>query len=166
MSGSKSNRGALIGVALVVLTAGIGAAAYFYQMPPATTPPAAPPPAVSLPAPAPAASPVPAAAPVPVTELCVVPGPAPAMPRATVATAEDMKIQHDAVQAFVKALEAYQGCVNALIEHPPAGTDDATRQVLITLSNHAIDRANALADGFAEQERIFKTRQPEAAPAK
>jgi hypothetical protein len=166
MSGSNSNRGVLIGVALVVLAAGIGAAVYFYQMPPAATPPAEPPPAASLPAPAPvpAASPVPAA-PVPVTELCVVPGPAPAMPRATVATAEDMKTQHDAVQAFVRALEAYQACVNALIDHPPAGTDEATKQVLITLSNHAIDRANALADAFAEQERIFKTHQPET-PAK
>jgi hypothetical protein len=103
---------------------------------------------------------------VPVTELCVVPGPAPAMPRATVATAEDMKTQHDAVQAFVRALEAYQACVNDLIDHPPAGTDAATKQVLITLSNHAIDRANALAGDFAEQERIFKARQAEAAPAK
>ena len=164
MSGSNSNRGVLVGVALVVLAAGIGAAVYFYQMPPAATPPAAPPSAATLPAPAPAASPAPAA-PVPVTELCVVPGPAPAMPRATVATAEDMKTQHDAVQAFVRALEAYQACVNALIDHPPAGTDEATKQVLITLSNHAIDRANALADSFAEQERIFKARQPEA-PAK
>jgi len=118
------------------------------------------PPAASLPVTAPAAAPVSEANAVPVTDRCLVPGPAPAMPRGTVATADDMKIQHDAIQAFVKALEAYQVCVNDLIEHPPAGTDEAARQVLVTLSNHAIDRANALANGFSEQERLFKARNP------
>ncbi|MEA2757234.1 MAG: hypothetical protein QOJ54_3523 [Aliidongia sp.] len=166
MSGSKSNRGPLVGATLVVLAAAIGAGVYFYQTVPVAPPTAMPPPAASLPVTAPAPAPASEANAVPVTDRCLVPGPAPAMPRGTVATADDMKIQHDAIQAFVKALEAYQVCVNELIEHPPAGTDEAARQVLVTLSNHAIDRANALADGFAEQERLFKARPPEAAPAK
>jgi hypothetical protein len=167
MSGSKSNRGPLVGVTLVVLAAAIGAGIYFYQAVPVAPPAVVPPPAASLPMTAPASetNSAPAAF-VPVTDRCLVPGPAPAMPRGTVATADDMKIQHDAIQAFVKALEAYQVCVNALIEHPPAGTDEAARQVLVTLSNHAIDRANALADGFSEQERLFKAHQSEAAPVK
>jgi hypothetical protein len=170
MSRSRNNRGAGILLVVLLVAAGIGAGVYMTRPTPQPAPAPSAPLPVSAPAPTPAPVPPateePAAAPVPLTEQCQVPGPAPAMPRATVATVEDMKIQHDAIQAFVKALEAYQVCVNDLIEHPPAGTDEQTRKVLVTLSDHAIDRARALADAYAEQERIFKARGSEAAPAR
>ena len=168
MSRSRNNRGAGILLAVLLVAAGVGVAVYVTKPAPLPAPAPSAPESVpaSAPAPAPAASVEPAAAAVPVTDQCQVPGPAPAMPRATVATAEDMKIQHDAIQGFVKALEAYQACVNDLIEHPPAGTDERTRQILVTLSDHAIDRAHALADAYAEQEQVFKARQAEASPAK
>ena len=167
MSRSRNNRGAGILLVALLVAAAIGVAVYVTKPAPLPAPaPSAPESApASTPSPAPAASVEPAAAPVPVTEQCQVPGPAPAMPRGTVATADDMKIQHDAIQAFVKALEAYQACVNDLVEHPPAGTDARTRQILVTLSDHAIDRAHGLADAYAEQERVFKARQAEASPA-
>jgi hypothetical protein len=169
MSRSRNNRGAGILLVALLVAAGVGVAVYVTKPAPLPAPAASAPESApaSAPAPAPVASAEPAAAPVPVpvTEQCQVPGPAPAMPRGTVATADDMKIQHDAVQAFVKALEAYQACVNDLVEHPPAGTDERTRQILVTLSDHAIDRAHGLADAYAEQERVFKARQAEASPA-
>jgi|GEM_PF-2951940 hypothetical protein len=167
MSGSKSSRGWIVGTVLAVVLVGAAVGAGIYLNATTTIVPSAaivPPPPPS--APAPVASPPAAPPPTPPAAECMVPGPAPVMPRGTVATAEDMKIQHDAVQAYVKALEAFQACVNAEIDNAPPGTDENTKRAWIAESNHAIDRAQALADAFAEQQRIYKARQSEVPPAK
>ena len=156
---SGSNR--IVGIVLAVVVVAAAAAGGFYVLNKAPQSPApAPAPAASAPAPAEPA-PAPAA-----TAECYVPGPVPAMPRGDIATPEDMKIQHDAVQGFVKALEAYQTCLNQKAASAPAGTDEQVKLRWIAEGNRAVDDAHALANAFAAQLKIYHQRHPEPLPEK
>jgi hypothetical protein len=161
MSGLNDDTGRVAGIvlAVVLVAAAIGGGIYAMRAAPPPPPPPAP---VAAPAPAPAASA--AVAPAPVAEQCSFPGPVPALPRGEVATADDMKTQHDAIQGFVKALEVYQSCFDQKVKNAPPGTDDQTKQRWLAEGNRAVDMAHALADAFAEQMKIFKARTPEAPP--
>jgi hypothetical protein len=166
MSEPGANRYIVAWIALGLVLAGIAIAAIYYLVPvvlhPARETPQ--PQAVSeppKPAPAsPTTAPVASATSSSTPMDCVVPGPAPAPPRGAVATAADMRLQHDAIQAFVKAMDAFRGCIQDEMTHLPADTDTKTKQTLVTFSNRALDREKELAAQFAEQEKIFNARQP------
>jgi hypothetical protein len=131
----------------------------------ASEPPKAPPPASSNTAAAsPNAAPAASATSSSMPTDCVVPGPAPLPPRGAVATEADMRLQHDAIQAFVKAMDAFRSCVKDEMAHLPADTDTKTKQTLITFSDRALDREKKLAAEFSEQEKIFNARQPASPP--
>jgi hypothetical protein len=107
------------------------------------------------PAPAPAAGSPPAAAP---QAECLLPGPAPVPPDGANATAADISLGHDTIQAFVNQLEAYQACLNNKVDHAPPGVTDTQKDVWIEQGNAAVDQANALAAAFSEQLKIFKAK--------
>jgi hypothetical protein len=150
---------AAIGIGAII-AAGIGA--YVLYRPAQSVPvvdatPAAPP--ANL---VPAGPAAPAAAPVESTD-CVVPGPAPALPRAEVATADDMRIQHDAIQAFVTALQNYQQCYQHKIDTAPPDTDNRLKQRWVNEGNHALEIANKIAQAYAAQIEIYKAHHPQPA---
>jgi hypothetical protein len=89
---------------------------------------------------------------------CLLPGPPPIAPNGSTATAADMKLGHDVMQAFVNQLEAYQACRNNQADHTP-GITEAQKDALITQGNNAVDEANALAAAFSAQLKAFKARQ-------
>ncbi len=127
-----------------------------------------PPPSAASPAePAPAAPATAAPAPPPIAlpADCVMPGPVPALPRGAVATIDDMKVAHTAIQGFVKALEAYQACLEQHIASAPPTTTSDEKQVWRRAGNNAIDIANLLAKAYDAQYKIFKAQQPAPAPA-
>ncbi|MEI9986443.1 MAG: hypothetical protein WDN69_26685 [Aliidongia sp.] len=166
MSGLKDDRGRMAGIGLAVVLAVIAVVGVVYEVreappAPAPAPAAAPAPAPAVPASAP--RPAPAAAD---ADHCSFPGPVPALPRGEIATPEDMKTQHDAIQGFVKALEAYQDCETQQSANAPAGTDEQLKQHWIALGNRAVDDAHALANAYAEQLKIYHERHPEPLPAK
>lgn len=170
MSEPGANRYAVAWIALGLVVAG-GAAAAIYYLIPAIQHPArdTPPPAAIAAPPKPLPAAPDAAAAVTATSAssptdCVVPGPAPSPPRGAVATETDMRLQHDAIQAFVKAMDAFRGCIKDEMAHLPADTDTKTKQALVTFSERALDREKQLAGQFAEQERIFTARQPASPP--
>ena len=165
MSGLKDDKGRIAGMVLAVLLVGgaIGGAVYEMQ----TAAPPAPKPAAPA-APVAAGTPAPGAA-VPIAPAqavpdCILPGPVPALPRGEVATAADMKTQHDAIQAFVKALEAYQACYHNKADHAPPGTEDRVKQGWIIEGDRAIDVAHRLAEAFSEQLKVYHEKHPEAPP--
>jgi hypothetical protein len=102
-----------------------------------------------------AGSPAPAAAP---QSECLLPGPAPVPPDGAIATAADIGLGHDTIQAFVNQLEAYQACLNNKVDHAPPGVTDKQKDGWIEQGNAAVDQANALAAAFSEQLKIFKAR--------
>jgi hypothetical protein len=111
--------------------------------------------------PAPPAPTVPAATPVPPpAHTCLLPGPAPVPPDGATATAADIGLGHDTIQAFVEQLEAYQACMDDKADHPAPGLTAAQKQSLLEQGDAAIDQANALAAAFSEQLKIFKARTP------
>jgi hypothetical protein len=164
MSGLKDDKGRIAGMVLAVLLVGVAVAGVIYETQIAAPP--APKPAAQAAAPTVAGTPGAAApiAPVPVTQECVLPGPVPALPRGEIATAEDMKTQHDAIQGFVKALEAYQACYHNKADHAPPGTEDRVKQGWIVEGDRAIDVAHRLADAFAEQLKLYHDKHPDAPP--
>jgi hypothetical protein len=109
------------------------------------------------PTPAPSPPPSTQAAPAPKAE-CMLPGPAPVPPDGANATAADIGLGHDTIQAFVNQLEAYQACLNDKVDHAPPGVTDKQKDVWIEQGNAAVDQANALAAAFAEQLKIFKAK--------
>jgi hypothetical protein len=168
MSGLKDDRGRMAGIGLAVVLAVIAVVGVVYELREAPPAPAPPPAAAPAAAPAPAA---PASAPAPApaaadADSCSFPGPVPALPRGEIATPDDMKTQHDAIQGFVKALEAYQDCESQKAANAPAGTDEQVKQHWIALGNRAVDDAHALANAYAEQLKIYHERHPEPLPAK
>ena len=75
-----------------------------------------------------------------------------------------MSLGHDAAQAFVVQLEAYQACRNNQADHAAPGTPDKQKDAWIEQGNQAVDEANAIKDAYGQQLQIFKSRQ--APPAK
>jgi len=166
MSGLKDDRGRGAGIALAALLVTVGVAGVIYELrgtPP--TPVAAP--AANTPAPATPAAQAPATpasgAPAADQDSCNFPGPRPDIPNGDAATPEDMKTQHDAIQGFVHALEAYQNCENDKIK---PDTDEATKQRLIALGNRAVDLAHGLANAYAVQLKAYHEKHPEPLPEK
>jgi len=88
---------------------------------------------------------------------CLLPGPGPALPRGAVASAEDMKTAHNAIQAYVNALEGYQNCVDKEASAAPPDQADLKR-ALEAQGDAAVDAAHSYADEFSEQLKIFKAR--------
>ena len=156
----------------VAIAVGIGA---YVMLRPSTSPP--PPAEIASPTPPPSASPVPVSAapaapatPAPASAAtdddCVVPGPTPILPRAEVASADDMKIQHDAIQAFVLALEHYEECYQRKIETAPPQVDAQTKDRWAAEGNRALDVAHKLADAFSDRLKTYKALHPNAPPIK
>jgi len=143
-------------LAVVILAAAGGAAFYLRQKQPAAPNAAPKPPAA--PAPAPATPPAPPAAPLFPAE-CLLPGPPPVPPFGATATDADMKLGHDAIQHFVLQLEGFQACRNAQIDHAPAGTTEARKQIWLQEGNAAVDEAEALRDAFSAQLQVFHARK-------
>ena len=90
---------------------------------------------------------------------CLRPGPAPVAPDGATATAQEMALGHDAAQSFVHQLEHYQACRNKQADTAGADVPEATKQDWLRQGNDAIDEANAIADAFSRQLKIFKARQ-------
>jgi hypothetical protein len=147
-------------VVVVAIILAAGAAALFYvrhaPAPSAVTAPVAPRavapqgavPPPQQPTPAPNAAPA----------ECLLPGPPPVPPDGSTATDAEMKLGHDAIQHFVLELEAFQACRNAMIDHAPAGTTEARKQIWVQEGNAAVDEAHELADAFSAQLKLFHSR--------
>jgi hypothetical protein len=90
---------------------------------------------------------------------CADPPRAPTMPQGATATDEDMKHGHDALQAFVNALQDYQKCVEQQIKDLPPDTKPEVKQRLQANADVAIDAAHEIADVYSIQLRAFKARQ-------
>ena len=95
---------------------------------------------------------------------CLLPGPAPVPPDGNTATAADMKLGHDVIQAFVVQLEAYQACRLRQADQAAPAITPQQKQQWVDQGNSAVDDANALASAFATQLKAYKARP--AAPAK
>ena len=119
--------------------------AVYLSIGPDTPPPPPPPP-----------PPVPKAPPA----MCLMPGPAPAVPDGATASTADMQLGHDAIQHFVHELEAYQACRDAQADNAPPGTTEQQKHALIDQGDAAIDQANALAAAFSAQLKVFNARDP------
>ena len=70
-----------------------------------------------------------------------------------------MRQSHDNIQNFVLQLEAYQACRNNQVDHAASGTQVVQKQAWLNEGNDAVDQANALAQAFAAQLRVFKARK-------
>jgi hypothetical protein len=93
-----------------------------------------------------------------VSAECLLPGPAPVLPRGASATAAEMKAAHDSMQSFVNALEKYQACVENQIKDAPADTPKFMKNAWRAQGNAGIDEAHAAAEAYAEQLKAFKSR--------
>ncbi len=91
---------------------------------------------------------------------CLLPGPPPVPPNGETATAAEMKLGHDVMQAFVQQLEDYQACRNNQIDHPPPGASTPQKEIWLQQGNDAVDEANMLANAFSAQLKAFKARNP------
>ena len=89
---------------------------------------------------------------------CTAPGPAPAVPDGSSATADQMGAARGAVQGYVATLQDYQDCLEAKIKNAPKGTKGEELQKLRDQGNAAIDQAQALAASYSQQMKIFKAR--------
>jgi hypothetical protein len=131
--------------AAVVIAAGVGAVVVLKQHGPApATQPAQTPPATTASGAAPAD--------------CLLPGPPPVAPNGLTATAADMQLGHDVSQHFVTQLEAYQACRDAQADHAAPGVSQKQKDTWIAQGDDAVDEAHAVADAFAEQLKIYKSR--------
>ncbi len=90
---------------------------------------------------------------------CPLPGSPPEMPQGASASEEEMKEGHDKLQVFVNQLEAYQKCMEKLIENAPPDTKPEQKQVWAAKANAAFDGAHQWAEIFSAQLRAFKARQ-------
>jgi hypothetical protein len=88
---------------------------------------------------------------------CVRPGAAPAIPDGATADDAAMKAAHDAVQAYVNSLEAYQVCLKAQVEQA-VGMPAELKATWIAQGDAAIDVANIAANQFSLALRTFKAR--------
>jgi hypothetical protein len=141
-------------LALVAVIA-IGAGVFFVLHKTPMNPTPAPAPASITPAAPTPAAPAPAA---PAKSDCLLPGPAPVPPDGRTATAADMALGHSTIQNFVNELEGYQACRNYQLDHADKSASEQQKQTWLDQGNAAVDQANAIANAFAEQLKIFKAR--------
>jgi hypothetical protein len=90
---------------------------------------------------------------------CPLPGSPPEMPQGASASDEEMKEGREKLQAFVNQLEAYQKCMDQLIENAPSDTKPEQKQIWAAKSNAAFDAAHQWAEIYSAQLRAFKARQ-------
>jgi hypothetical protein len=121
--------------------------------PPAPAPTSAPIAPVATTTPAPTTATIPQHA----ADPCLLPGPPPALPDGGAATADDMHAAHEAIQNFVLQLENYQACRLQQADNAPASVNAEQKVAWIHQGNLAVDEANALADAYSEQMKIFKS---------
>jgi len=151
--------GATKSLLALVAALAIGAGVYFFisknhQAPvPAASPPPNPP-AMKQ------AAPAPVPAPVPPKSDCLLPGPPPVPPDGRTASSADMALGHATIQNFVNELENYQACRNYQLDHAGPSVAEAQKQTWLDEGNAAVDEANALANAFSDQLKIFKARTP------
>jgi hypothetical protein len=135
----------------------IGAGVYFYISKNHQAPVPAPSPAPIQPA-TKQAAPVPVPTPAPPPSDCLLPGPPPVPPDGNTATAADMALGRSTIQNFVNELENYQACRNNQLDHAAPTVTEAQKQTWLDQGNAAVDEANAIANAFAAQLKIFKAR--------
>ncbi len=164
------------GVAVAVLAGGVGYFAARHAAPTHTAP--ARPASVSHPAsptsaakPAPAAktaenAPAPAAptataSNVPMVGPCKAPAHTPPQtPDGATATDAQMKAAHDALQAYVNELEAFQACLNHAADDTSTDIPPELRNTWIERGNGAIDEATLLAQAFASAKAAHDAAHP------
>jgi hypothetical protein len=95
---------------------------------------------------------------VPAAAACQRPGPAPALPNGAKADQAAMNAGHDAIQAYVNALEAYQSCLRNQAEQAPPDTAPQLKAAWIAQGDAAIDLAQTLAAGYSAALKQFKER--------
>jgi hypothetical protein len=135
----------------------IGAGLFFVLHKPQVNPMPAPAPASMAPAAPVPVAPAPSASAKP---DCLLPGPPPVPPNGATATAADMALGHATIQNFVNELENYQACRNNQLDHADASVSDKQKQAWLDQGNAAVDEANAIANAFTAQLKIFKARPP------
>jgi hypothetical protein len=89
---------------------------------------------------------------------CAAPGQAPIIPDGALATVDQMKTAHTAVQSYVNTLQAYQDCLEAQIKMAPKTAKPEELQKMRDQGNAAIDQATSLSNNYSEQVRAYKTR--------
>jgi hypothetical protein len=95
---------------------------------------------------------------------CLMPAPAPPMPKGATASAAEMASAKAVIQDFVNKLQVYQICLETEIKNAPADTTKELKIAWRAQGNAAIDEAQALAADFAAQLKLFKSRAS-ASPA-
>jgi hypothetical protein len=88
---------------------------------------------------------------------CHRPATRPAVPDGAKATLDQFKAAHPAIQGYVLALDAYQGCMAAKIKQAGPSLKPDELQKLRADSSAALDDAKALSDAYQDQVKIFKT---------
>jgi hypothetical protein len=90
---------------------------------------------------------------------CKHPPKPPRIPQGATATDEEMKAGHDALQTYVKILEAYQACLENEAKNAPPDTKPEVKQKWLAEADDAIDAAHEIADIYSIQLRAFKAQQ-------
>jgi hypothetical protein len=86
------------------------------------------------------------------------PGPAPIVPNGATADAASMSAAHDAIQAYVNSLEAYQACLLAQTKDTSEEISPELKMTWIAQGDAALDAAQALANAFSVALKTFKER--------
>jgi hypothetical protein len=88
---------------------------------------------------------------------CQRPSTPPPVPDGAKATVDQFKAAHPAIEAYVRALDAFQDCIAVKIKLAPPGTKPDEMQKLRADSGAALDESKALSDAYMAQVKIFKT---------
>ncbi len=91
---------------------------------------------------------------------CIRPGPRPVIPNGGIASADEMKRAHDAVQVFVDQLTKYQLCLEQQIETDETVAKPETRAGWRREANSAVDEAHTVGDTFSLQLRAYNANHP------
>jgi hypothetical protein len=88
---------------------------------------------------------------------CLSPAP-PGVPDGKTASAETMNETAEAVNTYIRGLEAYQACLRQQDQTAPADTTPDQRKIWLSQYNNSVDKMEELAKAFNEQLRIYKAR--------
>jgi hypothetical protein len=93
-------------------------------------------------------------------------GAAPTVPDGAKADETTMHEAHDAIQAYVVALEAYKACLKDQADNAPADVPGEVKLAWIAQGDAALDAANYAASQFSVALKAYKERTtPASAPA-